>query len=103
MGHTPLGLRIIEKKSPAHDASIHKKSTEHYPYGFCCPTLRLSRARKRERGTSGRWRASAAGGCSAQDVTRDAGLPHPSARSSPSAGAHSAVLCQVPKDVSSSF
>src|SRR5262245_2677280 len=26
-------------------------------------TLRLSRARKRERGTSGRWRASAAGGC----------------------------------------
>src|SRR4029453_17279401 len=28
-------------------------------------TLRLSRCRKRERGTSGRWRQSAAGGCSA--------------------------------------
>ena len=31
----------------------------------CRLTLRLSRCRKRERGTSGRWRQSAAGGCSA--------------------------------------
>src|SRR5439155_18723514 len=39
-------------------------------------TLRLSRARKRERRRSGRWRASAAGGCSAGDAPPLDARPH---------------------------
>src|SRR5262249_3976676 len=41
-----------------------------------CPTLRLSRCRKRERGTSGRWRQSAAGdGSVASWLGPEAGQP----------------------------
>src|SRR6266446_6989197 len=64
-------LCLIENWLVGHDVSpffITREPTGNFTGRL---TLRLSRCRKRERGTSGRWRQSAAGGCSALSVGTD--------------------------------